>query len=51
MPEYHLPQVHLFTSSIWHREEMWNELSNFKKNEVVHYYEIVVKPWWKGSRA
>jgi hypothetical protein len=29
-----------------HRDEMWNELSQFTKNDIVHHDEIVAKPWY-----
>jgi hypothetical protein len=30
-----------------HAEEMWAELSNFTKNDIVHHDEIVAKPWYQ----
>ena len=30
-----------------HAEEMWNELSNFTKNDIVHHDEIIAKPWYR----
>jgi hypothetical protein len=32
-----------------HAEEMWGELSQFTKNDIVHHYEIVAKPWYRKS--
>jgi len=33
-----------------HAEEMWNELSNFTKNDIVHHDEIVAKPWYRPPK-
>ena len=30
-----------------HAEEMRSELSPFTKNDIVHHYEIVAKPWYR----
>lgn len=34
-----------------HAEEVWSELSPFTKNDIVHHYEIVAKPWYREKRA
>jgi hypothetical protein len=37
--------------SCWHVQAAWDELSPFTQNDIIHHYEIVAKPWWKGSQA
>ncbi len=33
-----------------HCDEMWNDLSNFTKNDIIHHDEIVAKPWYRGKQ-
>jgi hypothetical protein len=33
-----------------HAEAVWNELSQFTKNDAVHHYEIIAKPWYRAKQ-
>jgi hypothetical protein len=34
-----------------HAEQMWNELDQFAKLNVIHHDEIVAKPWYKPKQS
>jgi hypothetical protein len=41
------PKFTFSSKTCRHCDEAWEELSEFTKQDIIHHYEIVAKPWYK----